>query len=304
MTCIGLAAYGATGFGGAFLEGPTTVFLDRILLGGATALIWTGGTGLISQFYVGEHRLVMLARQGMAIELGGVVFLVAGGTLASLGWRWPFTLYLFAWLLLAMVLAFIPKVATASQTKTVHCAQSTGSMSTIFLAGGASMCAFFTAIVLLPEQLGRRGFTAAQTGYFLAGVSLVAVVTAAALPATLRRLSPGRTLAVAFLCYAAAHCVIAFADRTYWYFAAAVLLGCGFGLSIPLVNHLTVELSSSSSREINLSRLCMAVFAGQFAPSLLVITLNSPASASLGMAVLSALMATVMLGQRHLLKPQ
>ena len=39
----------------------------------------------------------MIARQGMAIELGGVLFLFAGGLLAQQRWSLPFALYLCAW---------------------------------------------------------------------------------------------------------------------------------------------------------------------------------------------------------------
>ncbi len=70
----------------------------RLLLGAAAAVVMSTGTGLISAFYHGENRLRMIARQGMSIELGGVIFLFIGGLLATTGWRWPFSLYFFAWI--------------------------------------------------------------------------------------------------------------------------------------------------------------------------------------------------------------
>lgn len=54
-------------------------------LGGVTALVMAAGTGLISEFYEGHERLTMIARQGMPIELGGVIFLFIGEVLASEG---------------------------------------------------------------------------------------------------------------------------------------------------------------------------------------------------------------------------
>ncbi|MGG4582506.1 MFS transporter [Serratia nematodiphila] len=105
----GLLLYGLLGAGGLFLRGFWPVMLDRLLLGGATAIVMSTGTGLISAFYSGQARLKMIASQGMSIELGGVIFLFIGGLLATLGWRWPFLLYLVAWVLLAMQLLFVPK---------------------------------------------------------------------------------------------------------------------------------------------------------------------------------------------------
>ncbi|WP_338564596.1 MFS transporter [Erwinia sp. E_sp_W01_6] len=106
---LGLFSYGALGTVGAFLTHPALLFTDRFLLGGSTALVMSGGTGLLSSFFTGEQRLKMIARQGMSIELGGVIFLFFGGILASAGWRWPFSLYLVAWLFLLMLVIFVPR---------------------------------------------------------------------------------------------------------------------------------------------------------------------------------------------------
>lgn len=68
----GLFLYGLLGTAGVFLHGLVTVMIDRLLLGGATAIVMSAGTGLISTFYSGRSRLKMIASQGMSIELGGV----------------------------------------------------------------------------------------------------------------------------------------------------------------------------------------------------------------------------------------
>ena len=64
----GLFLYGLLGAGGALLEGMVSVFADRILLGGVTALVMAGGTTLISEWYHGHARLAMIAQQGMSID--------------------------------------------------------------------------------------------------------------------------------------------------------------------------------------------------------------------------------------------
>ena len=47
----------------------------------------------------------------------------------------------------------------------------------------------------------------------------------------------------------------------------AVFSGIGFGLSVPLLNHMTVELSDIKVRGRNLSFFTMAIFSGQFLTS-------------------------------------
>lgn len=265
--CWGLFLYGLLGAGGAFLHGYWAVFADRILLGGATALVMSTGTGLISTFYNGEQRMGMIAKQGMSIELGGVVFLFVGGLLATLGWRWPFSLYLFAWLLLAMVVAFIPR-----QQAQIHSTQEgdekavtpVAALRLSYFAALFSMIVFFTAVIMLPLHFQKIGVSEAQTGYFLSFVSLVAVFAAWMMPKLVKRLSDFGTLSVAFLFYGVAHLLFAFAPSMALLVVGAIALGAGFGFSVPLVNHLVVELSSPARRGRNLARLSMAIFLGQF----------------------------------------
>jgi len=56
-----------------------------------------------------------------------------------------------------------------------------------------------------------------------------------------------------------------------FYFAiiAAICIGIGFGFTIPLTNHLTVEKSDSQNRGKNLAYFSMFTFLGQFVSSLL-----------------------------------
>ncbi|ALM82556.1 hypothetical protein ASB57_05895 [Bordetella sp. N] len=271
---VGLILYGALGLGTVLLHGAVQVFSSRVLLGGATALIMAGGTGLISEFYQGDQRLTMIARQGMAIELGGVVFLALGGMLTNVGWYAPFALYAMAFVFLGMVVATIP--IRGRGTAPVNMAmedEAGGAMWTVRVAALCSMTVFFTAVILLPFRLSGGGdgvqFSEAQTGYFLSFVSLVAVCAAALMPRLVRARGGRKTLMIAFACYEVAHLCFAFAADLPLFILGGVLLGCGFGLSVPLVNHMTVERSTVRSRGRNLAYLSMALFLGQFLASFL-----------------------------------
>ncbi|MGJ7550362.1 MFS transporter [Pseudomonas alloputida] len=266
--CIGLFFYGALGAGGVFLHGYTWVFADRLLLGGATALVMAGGTGLISALYSGKARLGMIAKQGMSIELGGVIFLFIGGLLATISWQWPFVLYLVSWLMLAMLLAFVPRAGVdpaGRESEAVSNRQPVpAALKRVFIAAVFSMLAFFTAIILLPLRLQEMALTEAETGYFLSFVSFVAVLAAAGMPKLVTRTSEHSALAVAFFCYSAAHLVFVFGGSVSVMAVGGIFMGVGFGFSVPLVNHMTVEQSHPQVRGRNLAYLSMAIFSGQF----------------------------------------
>jgi MFS family permease len=267
--CLGLFIYGLLGAMGFLLHGPVAVFTDRFALGGATAMIMAAGTGLISEFYQGNARLNMIARQGMSIELGGVIFLFIGGVLTSVGWQWPFLLYLTAWVLLGMVLLFIPKPVPHPQARDNDKSRAVVplALKVVFCAALLSMMVFFTGVITLPLRLHDLGLDEAQVGYFLSFTSLVAVVAAAIMPRAARRMGEYGTLALAFVFYGLAHLAFATADALTLMIEGTVCLGIGFGLSIPLVNHMTIEQSAVQQRGRHLAYLSMAIFSGQFLSS-------------------------------------
>lgn len=72
---------------------------------------------------------------------------------------------------------------------------------------------------------------------------------------------------------------------------AGVLLGGGFGLSVPLVNHMTVSRSNLSNRGRRLASLSMALFSGQFLASFMAML---PGDSSITFAVTSGFSILVM----------
>ncbi|PLR31659.1 MFS transporter [Chimaeribacter californicus] len=265
----GLFAYGLLGAGGALLKGMPLVLADRFLLGGATALVMAAGTGLLSAFYQGSARLTMIARQGMSIELGGVIFLFIGGVLATIGWRWPFTLYLVAWLFLLMLRLWVPRPADKRAAATP--ADVAPLLWRVYATAFFAMVCFFTAVIMLPVRFHTLGLGEAQTGYFLSFVSLVAVGAAWLMPRVVARAGERTTLLLAFLAYGAGQGMFALAATLPLYILGGVLLGLGFGLSVPLVNHQTVAQSPVAARGKNLARLSMAIFSGQFCASFMAL---------------------------------
>ncbi|MGF9566677.1 MFS transporter [Neorhizobium sp. BT27B] len=261
---IGLLLYGLLGYAAVWLRGYPAVLLDRFLLGGATAIVMSAGTTLISEFFDGEARLKMISRQGMAIELGGVVFLAIGGMLAGIGWQHPFLLYLVAWIFAAMVVTFVPHSPPSSGKVEPGATDSAPAMWDVYLAAACSMIVFFAAVILLPQKLADMGMGEVKIGYFLSFISLVAVGAAFVMPRFMDALGSMRTLMIAFSAYALGHVIFFAAGSFPLIVVAGMLVGCGFGFSIPLVNHLTIERSPLALRGRLLGYLSVAIFMGQF----------------------------------------
>lgn len=278
-TCIaGLFLYGLLGCGGSLMPTAMAELADRFLLGLATVLVMTSSTGLISQFYHGPQQLKMLAIQGMAIELGGVIFLSVGGYLAALSWQASYGIYLIAFAALLLLLGFVPKyapvfevdVTTAKKPADETPDPDKSPVGYVFLFAFLGMLIFFTAIVSLPGYLQQtKGYSTTFTGYYLASISLIAVVFAGIMPHYVQHFSEKFSLMTAYACYALAHILLFFSSSLILLYAAALFMGIGFGFSTPLVNNLTVERSTAKTKAANLSYYSMATFGGQFLSSLI-----------------------------------
>lgn len=300
--CIGLVLYGALGLIGRWIYIPSILFADRLVLGGATAMVMASGTALLSEFYEGQARLKIIALQGMAIEMGGVIFLAIGGILATISWNYPFFLYLSAWVFLAMILAFVPNPSTtdihpvgADETKKGASETSGhGTVYDVFIAACFSLILFFTAVIFMPTRLAHMGLSEDEAGYFMSFISLMAVCAAYFMPKLERFFGGTTTLGVAFACYAVSLALYTTGQLPIM-IIGAIFMGAGFGFSVPLVNHLIAERSSSAKRGQNLAYLSMAIFLGQFLSSFMGFVSNNPTTV-FGAAAIIALILTVLYG--------
>lgn len=289
-----LWGYFIFGVGGMFVQGPVMVAIDRILLGGFAVGAMAAGTAVISQWYAGKERLGMIAKQGMAIELGGVIFLFVGGLLSEMSWQAPFLLYALGFFCVVLTLLSIPK--TEPRTNNVNApvdARKTQSMGPIMAYAVLAMSLFYTIFTTLPGLLAEFLFTEAQTGYLLSFISLVAVFAAMMMPKIVGKFSEGIVLMFAFISYALAHLLFAISTVSEMLILASVFAGIGFGFSIPLLNHATVERSTDKNRGRNLSMFAMAVFMGQFVTSFFEFLPLSPNETLYVCAAIGAICAVV-----------
>lgn len=304
---IGLILYGGVGATVFWLYGPELVFINRIFLGATTAVVMASGTVLISQWYQEKQRLAMIAKQGMAIELGGVVFLFLGGQFAASHWGLPLTLYLFAWVFLAMLLLWVPRQPPKS-TESIEIdtpaevSRNGLSLFGVYLVTLLAMVTFFSAFILLPKSMAGQGYNEKIIGYVLAFISLIAVITAHSIPKIEQRIGEIKLLALAFISYALAYFAFSYATGLPLLVAGAILMGIGFGFSIPLLNYLTVQKSPASVRGRNLSYFTMAVFSGQFLTSFLEFLNSETSTIFISYMLLAGFIAAVLLGRELFIK--
>lgn len=188
---FGLLLYGIFGVAGGYMPNAAAIFVDRFLLGVATAAIMSSAVALIAAFFQGERQLRLIAVQGMSMEFGGVIFLSISGVLADISWRCPFYIYGLGILAFLLLIFFVPRCGRAAEEQSQEESQGAGKgvpIPLVLLIAFLGMLMFFTAMVSLPIYLQTElGYSPSFTGYYLAALDLIAVLAAGFMPNIVRK---------------------------------------------------------------------------------------------------------------------
>lgn len=315
IAVIGIFFYGLLGVIGGFMPNATLLFLDRFLLGAATAAIMSAGVALIANFFEGEKQLKIIALQGMSMEFGGVIFLSVSGMLSDISWKYAFSIYGLGFVALLMILLFVPKCDPANgcddnchghsgglNSETSETGETTPAtfqkgvpISLVLFIAFLGMLMFFTAMVSLPIYLQTGlGYSPAFTGYFLAALDLVSVLCAGFMPTVVKKVQEKGCLTIAFCGYGTAFTMYLLSGASpvlLW--LGALFTGVGFGFSTPLFNSLVVSKSTPQNKGIHISFCTMAMFAGQFLSALLVSAFSGTTLYLVALAMAFVVMACI-----------
>lgn len=130
VAVIGIFFYGLLGVIGGYMPNAALLFIDRFLLGAATAAIMSAGVALIANFFEGEKQLKIIALQGMSMEFGGVIFLSVSGMLSDISWKYAFYIYGLGFIALLMILLFVPKCGAAGADAAVKTGSGSATVDT------------------------------------------------------------------------------------------------------------------------------------------------------------------------------
>lgn len=114
-----LIIWSIAGSCGFLLDNIYLLLISRAILGIATAFLMTGVGILLSDYYKGKEREKALAMQSFFMAFSGAIFLILGGYLANLDWRYPFLVYLLGFLIFifAKIQLFEPQNNQNHQTQ-------------------------------------------------------------------------------------------------------------------------------------------------------------------------------------------
>lgn len=276
-----IALYVIAGSSGLYLDSLGAILVGRVLLGVAMAGLMTSTTALIGDYYSGAERARFMGWQAAAMNLGGIVFLTGGGTLAELGWRLPFAIYLLPFPLIFLARYALPEPATGATTahssepsrdsgliravESDHEGEPVATLAPIYTLALIGMIAFYMIPSQLPfhlETLLGTGPTASGTAIALA--TFAGMITSLSYGRIRARLGFSEILMVNLILMAAGHLIIWRAESFALLLVGLALGGLGMGLLMPNFNLWVTTTSPAASRGRALGGLATAIFLGQF----------------------------------------
>lgn len=281
---ISLIIFGVSGASGYFADSFFFMFVGRAILGLSIAGIKTATVAMVGDYYEGARRNKVIGWQGSATKVGGVIFMLLGGFLATLNWQAPFLGYMLAFLLIPSGLIalsdHLPEIASG------HPDQADASLPEIpfwpavyvfvsaFLASGL----FFITPVQLPFYL-KNAFDASpfEMGAAIALGNTVGAIISLFYHRFKLRLNFVGIYAFIFLAMSLGYFLVASASSYAFALLGMVVGGLGFGLYVPNHSSWILAIVSAKRRGFGVGLVTTAMFLGQFSAPLLVQPFIDPA---------------------------
>jgi MFS family permease len=306
----GLLLYGVAGGAGLLTTSYPALIASRLVFGVGAAVVFTGTTHALLEFYEGAARDRAMGWRSTAISLGGVLWPLTSGVLATVSWHASFAIYLLGVPLGLATLRALPAPARRATTR-AHTDDPPRPLRTLIsgqprLLGiyGLQIVAtvlLYGILVFLPLRLAEVGITDTRiVAAFTAIPSLTMSLAGLRYAQARARLGNPRVLIVAYSTWTAALATLALTDTPILLLAAPALFGIGMGLAVPALTVLTAEHAPANRLGQATALLATATFTGQFISPLLLgpiqtatsITGAFLATTTLAAGTLIALLAT------------
>ncbi|MGB7413136.1 MAG: MFS transporter [Thermosynechococcaceae cyanobacterium] len=277
--------YGFAGGSGYVLDSVFAILGGRALLGLAVAGIMVSATTLIADYFSGDQRANFMGLQAAFMGFGGVLFLSVGGFIADLNWRLPFLIYLFAWLLLPLMVwvLYEPERISAADDPSGKTAESSLPIKLLLLIYASALLmqvVFYLIPTQLPFYLKQiANADATRSGLAIALSTLFSAIASLNYGRIKQRFNFISILALAFSLMGLGYIGIGLVN-TYWsVLLALVPAGLGLGLLMPNLNVWTSKEVPDHLRGRALGGLTTFFFLGQFLSPIV----SQPISQSVGL---------------------
>jgi MFS family permease len=261
---IALFFFSLFGSSGLYLDSIENLLISRAFFGLCVATLMIVSTSLVGDYFKEQDRHKFMGYQSAFMGVGGIFFVMGGGFLSDISWRFPFAIYLIGLILLPMVFFNLKEVKIETDKKEEIGQISSNILFVYFLA-------FFFMLIffILPTQIPFLIIEKFHASGSLAGTIIAAAFFCNALGAiTFSKLKtrfkfPTIYLIGIFL-MATGFSLIGLITDVHYFFFTSPILGFAGGIMMTNVTAWMLSKTNHEKRVKSSGYFTSAIFLGQF----------------------------------------
>lgn len=264
---IALLVFAISGSAGLYLESIETLLFSRALFGVCIATLMIVSTSLVGDYFKEESRHKFMGYQSAFMAVGGVVFVIGGGFLSDISWRYSFSIYLIGFLLLPLVYTQVKDIAYKEiEEKPVEIGKK---IYFIYFLAFFYMLIFFILPTQIPFLLIENFNASGKLAGSVIAIAFLANAFGAMYFAKLKTKYKFSTIFVIALAIIALGFIgVGIVDSIYLFFFTAPLLGFGGGIMMTNLTAWMLGVTTVKKRVKTSGYFTSALFWGQFASPL------------------------------------
>ena len=264
----GLLLFTLFGSAGLYLQRIESLLVSRALFGVAIAVLMIVTTALVGDYFKEKERHKYMGLQSAFTSVGGIIFLLGGGYLSDINWRYPFGIYLIGLLFIPLVILFLREPEHKVKD------QGVAEVETNLL--GIYFLAFFLMLIfyILPTQMpfliiDNFGASGTKTGAIIAVAFVANAVGAMSFSKLKEYFSFKIIYLLGLLIIGVGFILISLVEQVEFFFLTSPVMGFGGGVLMTNIMAWMLSKAHHSKRVKSSGYITSALFLGQFASPLL-----------------------------------
>jgi len=261
---LALLIFAVAGSGGLYLHTIEELLASRALFGVAVAILMIVTTSLVGDYFEGESRHTFMGLQSAFISIGGIVFIIGGGLLSDISWRYPFAIYLIALLILPFVLRYIVEVEQ-HPTHQVGNTNEQANLKGIYLLAFILMLLFYILPTQMPFlMINEFGASGTLTGAIIATAFVSNALGAMSFAKLKKHLSFAQIYLLGLTIIGVGFILIGLVNNIYLFFLTSPIMGFGGGVMMTNISAWMLHKAHHKKRVKSSGYLTSSLFMGQF----------------------------------------
>lgn len=262
---VALISFVIFGTAGLYLPSIYDILFSRFLFGISIAILMIVSTSLIGDYFKKEHRHKFMGLQNAFVSIGGVIFIVGGGFLSDINWRYPFAIYGIGLIVLIFVIKYLVeyKIDNNQIDESEHLLKRR--LWYIYLLAFIFMLIFY----ILPTQIpfliiNVFHASGSLTGEIISMAFVFNAVGALTFIKLKKRLKFSQIYILGIGIIAIGFVLIGFVKDVHLFFFTTPVLGFGGGILMANITTWMLSLAHHTKRIKSSSFLTSSLFFGQF----------------------------------------